>query len=233
MTFPAPGRERRAGDLNHQGGEDSSGPPIRLVVIDDHPVVREGLVALLEDEAGFQVVAAAGSAEQALRLVEQQQPDVLLLDLELPGIDGVTAIPKLSAIAPALRIIVFSAYGGGERLLGAIKAGARGYLLKGASGEELARAIRTVHGGGTALESGLAETLMAAVRGPRPGGPALSRREQEVLHLLAQGLANKQIARALTISERTVKFHVTSIFNKLGADNRAQAVALAAQRHLL
>jgi DNA-binding NarL/FixJ family response regulator len=195
--------------------------------------VREGLVALLEDEAGFQVVAAAGSAEQALRLVEQQQPDVLLLDLELPGIDGVTAIPMLSAIAPALRIIVFSAYGGGERLLGAIKAGARGYLLKGASGEELARAIRTVHGGGTALESGLAETLMAAVRGPRPGGPALSRREQEVLHLLAQGLANKQIARALTISERTVKFHVTSIFNKLGADNRAQAVALAAQRHLL
>lgn len=206
---------------------------IRLVVIDDHPVVREGLVALLEDEPDFQVVGAAGAVEPALRLVDHVRPDVLLLDLELPGVDGVTAIPQLSALAPDLRILVFSAYGGGERLLGAIKAGARGYLLKGASGDELATAIRTVYAGGTALEPRLAETLATAVRGPQQRGPALSRREQEVLLLLARGLANKQIARALTISERTVKFHVTSIFNKLGADNRAQAVAIAAQRHLL
>jgi DNA-binding NarL/FixJ family response regulator len=210
-----------------------SAPPIRLVVVDDHPVVREGLVALLEDEADFRVVGAAGSAEQASALVKQWQPDVLLLDLELPGLDGVAAIPQLSALVPDLRILVFSAYGGAERLLGAIKAGARGYLLKGAGADQLAGAIRTVHAGGTALEPRLAETLVTAVRGPHQPGPALSRRQQEVLLLLAQGLANKQIARALTISERTVKFHVASIFNKLGADNRAQAVALAAQRRLL
>ncbi|MGI8912656.1 MAG: response regulator [Chloroflexota bacterium] len=206
---------------------------IRLLVVDDHPVVREGLVALLQDEPDFEVVDAAGSAEVALRLVEQLHPDVVLLDLELPGIDGVTAIPHVTALAPETRVVVFSAYDSSERVLGAIKAGAKGYLLKGATGDELVQAIRTVYAGGTALQPRIAEILITAVRGPHQSGPALSRREQEVLQLLAQGLANKQIARALTISERTVKFHVTSIFNKLGADNRAQAVALAAQRHLL
>ncbi len=206
---------------------------IRLLVVDDHPVVREGLVALLQDEPDFEVVDAAGSAEVALRLVEQLHPDVVLLDLELPGIDGVTAIPQVTTLAPETRVVVFSAYDSSERVLGAIKAGAKGYLLKGATGDELVQAIRTVHAGGTALQPRIAEILVTAVRGPHQSGPALSRREQEVLQLLAQGLANKQIARALAISERTVKFHVTSIFNKLGADNRAQAVALAAQRHLL
>jgi len=206
---------------------------IRLLVVDDHPVVREGLVALLQDEPDFEVVDAAGSAEVALRLVEQLHPDVVLLDLELPGIDGVTAIPQVTTLAPETRVVVFSAYDSSERVLGAIKAGAKGYLLKGATGDELVQAIRTVHAGGTALQPRIAEILVTSVRGPHQSGPALSRREQEVLQLLAQGLANKQIARALTISERTVKFHVTSIFNKLGADNRAQAVALAAQRHLL
>lgn len=166
-------------------------------------------------------------------MVEQWHPDVLLLDLELPGIDGETAIPQMAALAPETRVLVFTAYDTGERVLGAIRAGARGYLLKGATGEQPAQAIRTVHAGGTALEPRVSHTLVAVVHGPRQAGPALSRREQQVLQLLSQGLANKQIARDLAISERTVKFHVTAIFNKLGADNRAQAVALAAKRHLL
>jgi DNA-binding NarL/FixJ family response regulator len=206
---------------------------IRLLVVDDHPVVREGLVALLDDEPDFAVVGAAGSAEAALGLVGHLLPDVVLLDLELPGLDGIAAIAQLTALAPTTRVIIFSAYDSKERVLGAMRAGARGYLLKGATGEELVRAIRTVHVGDTALQPRIAEILVAAVQGPHQAGPALSRRQQEVLQLLAQGLANKQIARTLAISERTVKFHVTSLFTKLGADNRAQAVALAAQRHLL
>jgi DNA-binding NarL/FixJ family response regulator len=206
---------------------------IRLLVVDDHPVVREGLVALLEDEPDFAVVGAAGSAETALGLMGHLLPDIVLLDLELPGLDGVAAIAKLTALAPATRVIIFSAYDSKERVLGAMRAGARGYLLKGATGEELVRAIRTVHAGDTALQPRIAEILVAAVQGPYQAGPALSRRQQEVLQLLAQGLANKQIARTLAISERTVKFHVTSLFTKLGADNRAQAVALAARRHLV
>ena len=204
---------------------------IRILVVDDHPVVREGLVALLEDEAGFAVVGAAGSAEAALQQATALRPDVLLLDLELPGIDGVAAIGQLATLVPATRVVVFTAYDTDERVVGAVKAGARGYLLKGATAAEICQAVRTVHDGGSALAPRVASKLMAALHAPR--GVALSKRELEVLRLLAQGLLNKQIARALTISERTVKFHVTSIFNKLGADNRAQAVALAAQRKLL
>jgi DNA-binding NarL/FixJ family response regulator len=206
---------------------------IRLLVVDDHPVVREGLVALLEDEPEFRVVGSAGSAEAALALAERLRPDVALLDLELPGLDGVAAIARLAAVAPQTRVVVFTAYDTDERVFGAIQAGAKGYVLKGASAGDIARAIRTVHGGGSALEPHVAAKVLAALSAPRRSGVLLSPREREVLRLLAQGLANKQIARALAITERTVKFHVTSILNKLGADNRAQAVALAAQRHLL
>lgn len=205
---------------------------IRIVVVDDHPVVREGLVASLEDDPEFQVVGAAGSAEQALPLVTTQQPDIILLDLELPGVNGLAAIPALLAAHPGTRILILTAYDTDERVLGALRAGAQGYLLKGASLEEIARAIRAVHAGESYLAPRIATKVLAEL-GPRKRPAALSHREREVLRLVAGGRSNKQIAQALAITERTVKFHVTSILNKLGAENRAQAVALAAQRGLI
>jgi DNA-binding NarL/FixJ family response regulator len=205
---------------------------IRLVVVDDHPIVRQGLVATLDDEPDFETAGSASSAEEGLILVARHQPDVLLLDLELPGMSGVEAIPHLIEASPTTRIIVFTAYDTDERVLAAIRAGAKGYLLKGATIAEIANAVRTVAVGGTALAPSVAAKLAEAVRAPRGAGP-LTSREREVLHLIAQGLPGKQIAGALSISERTVKFHTASLIRKLGADNRAQAVALAAQRGLL
>lgn len=205
---------------------------IRLVVIDDHPVVRQGLVSALDDEPDFETVGAAGAAEDGIRLVQQHRPDVALLDLELPGMSGLEAISHLLAASPATQLLVFTAYDTDERVLTAIRAGAKGYLLKGASIAEIAAAVRTVAAGGTALTPSVAGKLADAVRAPRGAGP-LSTREREVLRLVAQGLPSKQIAGQLSITERTVKFHTASVMRKLGADNRAQAVAIAAQRGLL
>jgi len=208
---------------------------IRLTVIDDHPIVREGLVAVLSDEADFAVVGAAASAEDGLQLVQKEQPDVLLLDLELPGASGIDALPGLLEAAPDTKVIVFTAYDTEERVLGALRAGAKGYLLKGSPSEEIGRAIRAVHTGGSHLEGRVASTVLAQLRGGRhEGGTApLSARERQVLRLVAEGRSNKEIARALTITERTAKFHVTSLLNKMGADNRAQAAAMAVQRGIL
>jgi DNA-binding NarL/FixJ family response regulator len=206
---------------------------IRVIVVDDHPIVRQGLVSVLGDEDDLQVVGEASSGREAVALTARLQPDVVLLDLEMPDLDGVEAIPQLLAAKPGLGILVFTAYDTDERVLGAVRAGARGYLLKGASADEIARGIRTVHSGGSYLEPRVASKLLAEVTSPRARARGLSEREREVLRLVAEGLPTKQIALSLSISERTVKFHVNSIFHKLGADNRAQAVALAAQRGLL
>ncbi len=206
---------------------------IRVLVVDDHPIVRQGLVGVLSDESDLEVVGEAGSGREAIGLVARLRPDVVLLDLEMPELDGVDAIPQLKAAHPAVEILVFTAYDTDERVLGAIRGGARGYLLKGASADEIARGIRSVAAGGSVLEPRVASKLVAEVKAPRHGGVGLSGREREVLRLVADGLPTKQIAVSLSISERTVKFHVNSIFHKLGAENRAQAVALAAQRGLL
>lgn len=207
---------------------------IRLLVIDDHPIVRQGLVAVLEDEPEFTVVGSVQSAEAALAMIGTAAPDVILLDLELgSGMDGVAAIGPLLAARPDARILVFTAYDTSERVFAAIQAGAKGYLLKGAPVEELTRAIRTVQADGSYLESRVASTLLAEVRAPRRGGGRLSERERAVLRLVAAGLTSKQIARELSITERTVQFHVTGLLNKLGAESRAQAVAIAAERGLL
>jgi DNA-binding NarL/FixJ family response regulator len=206
---------------------------IRVLVVDDHPIVRQGLVSVLGDEDDLEVVGEAGSGREAVARAQRLQPDVVLLDLEMPDLDGVAAIPQLLAVRPGLGILVFTAYDTDERVLGAVRAGARGYLLKGASAEEIARGIRTVHAGGSYLEPRVTSKLIAEVSSPRRSGLVLSAREKEVLRLVADGLPTKQISVSLSITERTVKFHVNSIFRKLGADNRAQAVALAAQRGLL
>ncbi len=206
---------------------------IRIFVVDDHPIVRQGLVAALEDEPDFQVVGAAGSAEDALTTISNLQPDIVLLDLELPGVGGVAAIPQLLAAYPSAHILVFTAYDTEERVLGALRAGAKGYLLKGATAAEIARAVRVVASGGSALEPRIAARLVTEMSATHAGGRRLTAREREVLQLIADGQSGKQIARALHISERTVKFHTGSLLRKLGADNRAQAVALALQRGLL
>jgi DNA-binding NarL/FixJ family response regulator len=206
---------------------------IRVIVVDDHPIVRQGLVGVLSDEEDLEVVGEAGSGREAIGLVARLRPDVVLLDLEMDDIDGVEAIPQLQAAHPTVQVLVFTAYDTDDRVLGAIRAGARGYLLKGASADEIARGIRTVAAGGSYLEPRVASKLLAEVNTPHRPATALSEREREVLRLVADGLPTKQIAASLSISERTVKFHVNSIFHKLGAENRAQAVALAAQRGLL
>jgi DNA-binding NarL/FixJ family response regulator len=206
---------------------------IRVVVVDDHPIVRQGLVTVLGDEPDFTVAGAAGSTEEALPLIAREQPDVVLLDLELPGLDGVAAVPRIAEISPGARVIVFTAYDTDERVFGALRAGAKGYLLKGASTEELARAIHAVHAGGSHLEPRVAARVLAEMNAPRRHASELSERETAVLRLVATGLSNKEIGRSLSISERTVRFHITSILNKLGAATRAQAVALATQRGML
>jgi len=204
---------------------------IRILVVDDHPVVREGLVAVLQDRPDFEVAGSAGSAEEAVALAARLRPDVILLDLEMPGQDGVEALPALRAAHPEARVLVFTAYGTEERVLSALRAGAGGYLLKGAPAEEIARAVRALHAGGTYLEPKVAAVLVRQACGP--ARPALTPREQEVLRCVADGLSNKQVARRLGISERTVKFHVASILTRLGAETRAQAVKLALEQGLL
>jgi DNA-binding NarL/FixJ family response regulator len=206
---------------------------IRVLIVDDHPIVRDGVAAVLEDQPDLFVVGSVGSAEEALALGPGLRPDIILLDLELPTMDGVAAMPQLIATVPRAQVLVFTAYDTDERLLGALESGAKGYLLKGMAAADLIQAIRSVYSGGSALAPQVAARVLAAVKTSGRSRSRLSPREREVLGLLAQGLATKQIARSLGITERTVKYHVRSIFAKLGAVNRAQAVALAAQQHLL
>ena len=205
---------------------------IRILIVDDHPVVREGLTAVLEGVPDIRVVGTADSAEEALTAMKTARPDIVLLDLELPGMSGIDAISRLIAGSDHVRVIVLTAYDTEERVLGAIKAGAGGYLLKGAAAAEIVHAIRAVREGGSYLTPRVATRVMAQLSG-RGRSSILTEREREVLRLIAQGQSNKQIGRQLSITERTVKFHVTSIFNKLGTDNRAQAIAVAARRGLL
>jgi DNA-binding NarL/FixJ family response regulator len=209
--------------------------PIRILVADDHPVVRDGLVAMLTTQPDLAVVGEAASGPEAVALAQQLQPDVILLDLEMPGLDGAEALARIRAASPDVRALVFTAFDTDERIVGAVRAGAQGYLLKGAPRDELFNAIRVVAAGGSLLQPVVASRLIQHLSGP-PSEPAiepLTEREREVLALLAQGRPNKEIAQALTISERTVKFHVSSILGKLGAANRTEAVTLAAQRGLV
>jgi DNA-binding NarL/FixJ family response regulator len=210
--------------------------PIRILVADDHPVVRDGLVAILSTQPDFEVVGEAGNGAEAVERATMLRPDVMLLDLEMPELDGVEVLRRLAQSNPEVRVIVFTAFDTDERILGAVQAGAQGYLLKGAPRKELFEAVRVVHAGGSLLQPVVASKLLRQVSHQSqviPTVDALTPREVEVLRLLAQGLQNKEIAAQLVISERTVKFHVSSIMSKLGAGNRTEAVTLAAQQGLI
>ncbi len=211
--------------------------PIRIIVADDHPVVREGLIAILETQADFQIVGQARSGAEAVERVTTLEPDVLLLDLEMPEMDGVEALRALRAARSPTQVIVFTAFDSDERIVGAVQAGAQGYLLKGAPRQEIFKAIRVVSQGGSLLEPVVASKLLRHMSEPQQPNDQLveplTEREMEVLHEMAQGRTNREIADTLIISERTVKFHVSSILAKLGAGNRTEAVSLAAQRGLV
>jgi DNA-binding NarL/FixJ family response regulator len=208
---------------------------IRVAVADDHPVVRDGLVAMLETQPDFMVVGTAGSGDEALTMTARADPDVLLLDLEMPRLDGVGVLRALAASGARVRAIVFTVFDTDERIIAAVEAGAAGYLLKGAPRADVFAAVRVVAGGGSLLAPLAASAVLRRVRGEPPPsrGPSLTPREQGVLEHLARGLGNKQIAAQLGISERTVKFHVSAVLTKLGAANRTDAVARAAQAGLI
>jgi DNA-binding NarL/FixJ family response regulator len=209
---------------------------IRILVADDHPIVRDGLVAVLSTQSDFVVVGQAGTGLEVVDLVLVLHPDLVLLDLEMPLLNGVQALERLRELGQATRAIAFTAFDADDMILAAVKAGARGYLLKGAPREELFNAVRIVHAGGSLLQPIVASRLierMADQPTVAASPEALTAREQEVLALLAVGLPNKEIGDRLTITERTVKFHVSSILGKLGASNRTEAVSIAAQQGLI
>ncbi len=222
---------------------------IRILLADDHPILREGLRAVLETQPDFEVIAEAVNGLEAVRLALALQPDILLLDLEMPQLDGVETIRRLRQQPPQFRIIVFTAFDNDERIIHAVQAGANGYLLKEAPRDEIFSAIRITMAGGSLLQPIVASKLLrhmghqsnTGVQGTAythsaqhiPPYEPLTERELEVLKLLAQGMPNKEIASQLVISERTAKFHVSSIMGKLGATNRTEAVSLAAQKGLI
>jgi DNA-binding NarL/FixJ family response regulator len=206
---------------------------IRVLIVDDHPVVHDGVASVLNRTSDIRLVGSVQTADEVIPALERFSPDIALLDIRLSGTDGLTLVGTMIEARPALRVIMFSAYDVDEYVFAAIRAGARGYLLKGAPGAEMLAAIRKVHAGDSYLSPGLSTKLVDQMQARSHGTRVLTAREQMVLGLMASGLSNREIAGSLAITERTVKFHVTAILNKLGADNRTQAVALASRRGLL
>ncbi|MGC2656448.1 MAG: response regulator transcription factor [Bryobacteraceae bacterium] len=202
--------------------------PIRILVVEDHHVVRQGLVALIRTVPGMTVVAEAADGAKAVELFRQHRPDIVLMDLRLPGMGGVDAITAIRRDFPAARVIVLTTFEGDEDIFRALQAGARGYLLKDMFGEELMDAIRVVHAGKTRIPGPVAERLAE-----RMGGPSLTTRELEVLRLIVDGKSNKEIGAKLFISEATVKTHINSILSKLGVSDRTQAATTALQRGIV
>jgi DNA-binding NarL/FixJ family response regulator len=208
---------------------------ISVLVVDDHAVVREGLRSFLELQEGIEVVGEAADGEAAVRAAEAWKPDVVLMDLVMPRLDGVGAMRELRRRLPSARVIVLTNFPDDDRLLPAIRAGASGYLLKNADPQEVVRAVRAAHAGEALLDPGVAARLLEAIAQRPDSEPAerLTPREREVLALIARGMPNKLIARELEISEKTVKTHVGHVLAKLGVSDRTQAALQAVREGLV
>jgi DNA-binding NarL/FixJ family response regulator len=204
---------------------------IRVVIVDDHAVVRDGISRLLDSADRIEVVGTAADGEAAQGVVADTAPDVVLMDLSMPVLDGVSATKKLTGDHPDVRVVVLTTFADKQRILDALNAGASGYLLKDAQPDEVIAGVRAVVAGGAPLDPKAARVLLDARKAAPADVPELTPREREVLALLATGVANKQIARRLQIAEATVKAHLTRIFQQLGVTDRTQA-ALWAREHL-
>lgn len=206
---------------------------IRVLIADDHTVVRKGIRALLETEPGIEVVGEAADGEDALHRALALKPDVVLMDLVMPKMDGVQATKAIMERRPGVKILVLTSFAEDKRILSAIEAGALGYLLKDSSPQDLVRAIREVHRGESALHPKVAQRLVSQLREPEePAREELTERERKVLELIAKGLSNREIARELSISEPTVRTHVSNILRKLHLKSRTQAALYALKEGL-
>jgi DNA-binding NarL/FixJ family response regulator len=208
--------------------DDVAAPPILVVIVDDHAMIRAGLEQLLNGTDDIRVVGHAEDGEQALEVVQSVRPDVVLMDLQMPNVDGVTAIRRIQALDIGVDVLVLTSFNDQERIVGALDAGAVGYLLKDADPEDVLRGVRAVARGESPIDPKAARTLLGARADSQH--VQLTSREAEVLGLVREGLANRQVARRLDISERTVKAHLTSAFARIGVSDRTQA-ALWAERH--
>lgn len=210
--------------------------PIRVVVVDDHPVVREGLRSFLGSREGIEVVGEAGDVDTAVAVVGELSPDVVLLDLVLPGGGGVAALPRLLALDPAPHVLVLTSFGGDDQALAAVRAGASGWLGKDVPPTELEAAVHTVHRGGSVLDPAIAARILSVVSAPgarAPGLDQLTTREREVLALLGLGLSNRELAARLFVAEKTIKTHVSSVLSKLQLTDRTQAALFAVHHGLV
>ncbi|MEU8028556.1 response regulator transcription factor [Streptomyces sp. NPDC049099] len=215
--------------------------PARVVVADDQTVVREGIVMLLGLLPGVEVVGAAGDGEEAVRLVAELAPDVVLMDLRMPRCDGVEATRRIRAQYPGTQVVVLTTFADDESLFPALRAGARGYLTKDAGGDEIVRAVESVLSGDAGLSPSVQRRLLERLSQPEPSPPVtadtppdgLTARETEVLLLIAEGLSNQEIARKLHVSTATVKTHINNLFSKTGLKDRAQAVRYAYSKGLV
>lgn len=209
--------------------------PVRVMIADDHPIVREGLGAVLGALPDFELVATAATGAEAVSAAAASQPDVVVMDLYMPDLDGVQATRQILAASPDVAVLVLTMYEDDDFLIAALKAGARGYLLKGASHSEIARALRSVADGEAVFGAGIADRALSRLSGqvrPADPFPQLTRREREILVLLAQGCGNADIARKLFLSPKTVRNHIANILAKLDVPDRAQAIALAREAGL-
>ena len=205
---------------------------LRCLAVDDHSVVRQGLDLLLQDSDEIELVGVVENGEEAIEAVARLQPDVVLMDVRLPGIDGISAVKRIAAAAPGVQFVVFSAYGDKRLLTDAIAAGARGYVMKGAPPEDLLRAIRTVAEGKPFIDPALSPALLMAETG-MGGGSALTEREREIVQLLAEGFHTEVIANRIGLSVETVKSDTKRVIGKLQADTRTHAVAIALRQSLI
>ena len=215
-----------------------TGKPIRIVIADDHALVREGTRQILEDHPGLEVVGEAQDGEEAVAIVSRLQPDVVLMDIAMPKLNGIEATRLIKKESPATSVLILTAYDDDQYIFALLDAGAAGYLLKNVRGEELAQAVRAVAEGESVLHPAIAAKVIkrytSLSRAPvQEEVDSLSDRESEVLAMAARGLSNKMIARELSLSDRTVQVHLSNVFGKLGVASRTEAVITALQRGLL